>query len=131
MIFPQLASYSGTGLLLLRIVVGIIFISSGWNHFTNPLKRSRDIGMSTEFTFILGIGEFLSAICIIFGLFIQIGSFILMMVMGGAIYFKIFKWNIGFYNEEKYGWHYDLLIFSSLTVIFLTGGGKYVLLPIM
>jgi len=32
-------------LLLLRIMIGIVFLTSGWKHLTDPEKRSKDIGM--------------------------------------------------------------------------------------
>jgi putative oxidoreductase len=44
-------------LLLLRIMVGIVFITSGWKHFTNPAERSKNIEMSQGFTAFLGAAE--------------------------------------------------------------------------
>ena len=46
MIFPQLAAFTDVALLLLRIMVGVVILTSGWNHLKNPEARSRDIGMS-------------------------------------------------------------------------------------
>jgi len=57
MIFPQLAHFTDAALLLLRIMVGIVFISSGWNHLKEPGARSKDIGMSKGFTIFLGAAE--------------------------------------------------------------------------
>lgn len=46
MIFPQLARYADVALLLLRIMVGIIFFTSGWKHLKDPQARrgGRDSG---------------------------------------------------------------------------------------
>jgi putative oxidoreductase len=48
MTFPQLARFTDVALLLLRLMVGIVFLSSGYNHLKNPAARSKDIGMSTQ-----------------------------------------------------------------------------------
>jgi putative oxidoreductase len=32
-IFPQLARFTDVALLLLRIMIGLVFIVSGWKHF--------------------------------------------------------------------------------------------------
>jgi hypothetical protein len=45
MMFPQLAPLTDVALLLLRIMIGIVFLTSGWKHLTDPEKRSKDIGM--------------------------------------------------------------------------------------
>ena len=36
MIFPQFARLTDVALLLLRIMVGIVFMSSGWKHLKDP-----------------------------------------------------------------------------------------------
>jgi len=61
MLFPQLAAFTDVALLLLRIMVGIVFITSGWKHFQDPEGRSKSIGMSKGFTIFLGAVEF--ALC--------------------------------------------------------------------
>jgi putative oxidoreductase len=128
MIFPQMTALEDLSLLFLRIIVGIIFITSGWSHFTKPGKRSQSIEMSREFTFLLGMGEFIAGIFIVAGIWIQLASLLIILVLMGAISFKIFKWNIGFYSEKTTGWHYDLLILLAAFVILATGGGNYILL---
>src|SRR5580700_9288933 len=58
MIFPQLAQFTDISLLLLRLMVGLVFISSGYKHLKDPAARSKDIGMSKGFTMFLGAAEF-------------------------------------------------------------------------
>ena len=58
MIFPQLAHFTDVALLLLRIMIGIVFLTSGWNHLRDPEARSKDIGMSKGFTIFVGAAEF-------------------------------------------------------------------------
>jgi len=113
MIIPEQEWFSNTALLLLRIIIGVIFISSGWKHFSKPAERSKSIGMSRNFTFLLGAGELVGGIMLIAGVWTQAAAILLIVVMLGAIYFKQFKWNIGFFSSESTGWHYDFLILSG------------------
>lgn len=113
-------------LLALRIVVAIIFFSSGKSHFMQPEERSESIGMSKTSTLVLGIVEMVGAVSIALGIYIQIGALLLIGVMLGAISKKIFSWNIGFYSDEGFGWHYDLILLCA-NLVFLTISGKYVI----
>jgi len=127
MIIPELINHTDWALLLLRAITGIVFLSSGWKHLTQPDERSKDIGMGKTFTFILGLGEIVGAAGVILGFLIQIAALILIIVMLGAIYKKIFVWKTGFYAEKGYGWHYDVILLSANLVILTTGGGYLVL----
>lgn len=115
-------------LLLLRIVVAIIFISSGWSHASNPGQRSQQIGLSKTATLLLGLAELLGALSIALGIYIQIGALLLIFVMLGAIGKKIFIWETGFYSDEGFGWHYDLLLLCA-NLLFLAEAGRWVLYP--
>jgi putative oxidoreductase len=52
--FPQLAQFADCGLLALRLMVALVFITSGWSHVTKSDDRSKSIGMSKGFTIFLG-----------------------------------------------------------------------------
>lgn len=127
MVLPELINYTDWALLLLRIITGIVFLSSGWSHFTKPAERSKSIGMSKMFTLYLGLGELVGALGIIFGIFTQIAALILIIVMLGAIGKKIFVWKTGFYAEKGYGWHYDVIFLAANLVFLTSGGGSLVL----
>lgn len=114
-------------LLLLRIIVGIVFFSSGWSHLTKPDERGKSIGMSKTFTFFLGLGEIIGAAGIITGIYLQLASAILIIVMLGAIWKKMFVWKTGFYSEKGYGWHYDVILLTSNLVFFFSDGSDLVL----
>ena len=60
--FPQLARFTDLGLLLLRLMVSLVFITSGYNHLKNPEERSKSIGMSKGFTIFLGTAELAGAL---------------------------------------------------------------------
>ena len=41
MMFPQLARFTDLGLLLLRLMVGLVFVTSGYSHLKDPEGRSK------------------------------------------------------------------------------------------
>ena len=126
--FPQLARFSDLGFLLLRLMVGVVFITSGWNHLKNPEARSKDIGMSKGFTIFLGAAEVAGSLGVGFGVLTQLAALGLILIMLGAIQKKIFVWHTGFWGEKTYGWHYDLMFVVMSLVILFTGGGRWVLM---
>lgn len=126
--FPQLSQFSDAALLLLRLMVGAIFASSGWGHLKNPEERSKSIGMSKGFTVFLGAAELAGALGVIFGVLTQLAAAGLILVMLGAIQKKMFLWKTGFWGKHGTdGWHYDLMLLVMNLVIIFTGGGRYVL----
>jgi putative oxidoreductase len=126
--FPHFARFTDLGLLLLRLMIGIVFVSSGWSHVKDPAKRSQSIGMSKGFTMVLGLAEIAGSLGIIFGVLQQFAAIGLILIMLGAIYKKIFVWHTGFWGEKASGWHYDLTFVVMCLVILFTDGGQYVLM---
>jgi putative oxidoreductase len=125
MIFPQLTYFTDVALLLLRVMVGIVFLASGWNHLKDPEGRSKDIGMSKSFTIFLGAAELVGSLGVIFGVFAQLAAAGLILVMLGAIQKKIFVWRTGFWGKSgANGWSYDTMLLVMSLVIVTTGGGK-------
>jgi len=126
--FPSLARFTDLALLLLRIMVGIVFVTSGSSHVRHSEERSKSIGMSRGFTIFLGIAEFLGGLGVIAGVLTQLAAIGLILVMLGAIWKKIVEWHTGFWGEKSSGWHYELLFVVMSLVILATDGGRYVLL---
>lgn len=126
--FPQLARFTDLGLLLIRLMIALVFATSGYSHLKDPEARARSIGMSKGFTIILGIGEVAGALGVAFGVLTQIAAIGLILIMLGAIQKKIFVWHTGFWGEKNSGWHYDLMFVLMNLVIAFTDGGNYVLL---
>jgi len=126
--FPQLARFTDLGLLLLRLMVGGVFLTSGWSHLKNPAARSKSIGMSKGFTIFLGLAEVAGSLGVIVGVLQQLAAIGLILVMLGAIQKKIFVWHTGFWGDKASGWHYDLMFVVMCLVILFTNGGHYVLL---
>lgn len=125
MIFPQLARLSDLALLLLRFMIGAVFLTSAWKHLADPEARSKDIGMSKAFTLFLGAAEFAGGLGVMLGVLAQLAALGLVLVMLGAIQRKIFVWHTGFWGKTgTNGWSYDLMLVAMCLVIATTGGGR-------
>lgn len=116
-------------LFLLRVVLALVFLTSGWSHAREPEERGESIGFPPAATLLLGIVEVGAASMLILGLWVQPAALLLGGVMVGAIYHKVFVWDSGFWGEEGGGWYYDLFYLVASLVIFATGGGGWVLAP--
>lgn len=123
-----LFGFSDIALLLLRLMVGLVLVSSGWNHAKDPVERGKSIGASPAFARFLGIAELAGGFGVALGVLPQLAAIGLILIMGGAIYKKIVVWHTGFWGKHGDGWHYDVLFIVMCLVIATTGGGRYVLL---
>jgi len=125
--FPQLARFTDFGILLMRLMVALTFITSGYSHLKNPSERAKSIEMPKGFTIFLGIAEVAGGLGVAAGVLTQLAAFGLILIMLGAVHKKIFAWHTGFWGEKTYGWHYDLIFILMNLVILFSDGGKYVL----
>lgn len=125
---PQLAAFTDLVLVLLRLMVALTFVTSGWSHTTKSAERSKSIGMSQGFTVFLGIAEVAGGLGVAFGVLTQLAAVGLILVMLGAIQKKIFVWHISFWGEKTYGWHYEVMFILMNLVILVTNGGRWVLM---
>ena len=125
--FPALARFTDLGILLLRLMVGLVFITSGYTHVKDPAERSKSIELSKGATVFLGIAELAGGLGVAAGVLTQLAAFGLILIMLGAVQKKIFAWHTGFWGEKSSGWHYDLMLILMNLVIAFTDGGAYVL----
>jgi putative oxidoreductase len=128
MTIQWLYRFSDLALLLMRLLVGLVFVTSGWKHAKDPVARGKSIGMSPGFARFLGTAELAGGLGVALGVLTQFAALGLILIMFGAIQKKIFVWKTGFWGEHSDGWHYDLLFIVMCLVIATTGGGRYVLL---
>ena len=126
---PVAMLYNDWALLAMRIVVALVFASSGFNHLKSPQQRARSLGLSVPFTLFLGAAELAGGIALAAGILTQWAALGLILVMLGAMYMKAARWHTGFWGEKSSGWHYDLLFLVMNLVILTTGGGRFVLMP--
>jgi putative oxidoreductase len=125
--FPQLPQFTDVSLLLLRLMVAAVFVTSGWADIKDPRERAKSIGMTPAFTIFLGVAEVAGGLGVAFGVLTQLAAIGLILIMLGAIHKKIFVWRTGFWGEKASGWPYDLMLALMNVVIACTDGGKYVL----
>ncbi|MEZ4334202.1 MAG: DoxX family protein [Myxococcota bacterium] len=123
MLIPQLASFEDVAVLCLRIVLAVVFVTSGWSHLTRPAERGESIGLSQGTTALLGAVEVVGGGLVALGILPQVGGLLLAGVMLGAIYKKLLVWGTGFWGERNDGWYYDLLYLVGLLVVVTSGGG--------
>ena len=96
--FPQLARFTDLGLLLMRLMIGVVFVASGYSHLKDPGTRGKSIGMGQGFTIFLGIAEVGGGLGVTFGVLTQLAAIGLILIMLGAIQKKIFVWHTGFWG---------------------------------
>lgn len=106
-------------LFLLRLGVGIIFIYHSIPKLKEPNSLAGGIGWTKDQVLGLGIIEFMSGLALIGGVATHLASLSLMIVMAGAIYYKIKKWNVPFFAHDKTGWEFDFILFLSNLTIYL------------
>ena len=125
---PRPPHFEDFAILLLRLMVAVIFFTSGWDTLKDPQARSKSIGMSERFAVFLGWAEVAGSIGLILGVLTQFAALGFIVILLGAVRKKSFEWNIGFYGENEYGWDYEtLLVLINLTIL-ATNGGAFVLL---
>jgi putative oxidoreductase len=124
---PELSRFTDLALLFMRLLVGWVFVWSGYTHAKDPVTRGKSIGQSPGFTRFLGLAEMAGGLGVALGVLPQFAALGLILIMLGAIQKKIFVWHTGFWGKSSDGWHYDLLFVAMCLVIATTGGGRYIL----
>src|ERR1700729_3059703 len=128
MIFPQLARVTDVALLLVRLMVGIVFATSGLKHLKDPEARSKDIGMSKSFTIFLGSAELAGGLGVISGVLTHHATIGLILVMLGAIQNERPTWHTGFWSKSGTdGWSYEAMLFVVNLVVVTPAGGNLIL----
>jgi putative oxidoreductase len=128
MIFPQLARFTDAALLLVRLMVGIVFVTSGYKHLKDPETRSKDIEMSKSFTILLGAVELAGGLGVLSGVLAQLAAIGLILLMLGAIQKKVFVWHSDFWGKSgTNGWSYETMLIAMNLVTVTTGGGNLAL----
>jgi putative oxidoreductase len=128
-LLPRLLPYADVAVLLMRLLVGAVFVTSGWSQVKDPVARGKSIGLPPGITRFLGVAEVAGGLGVAFGVLTQVAALGLILIMLGAIQKKIFVWHTGFWGKHGTdGWHYELLFVVMCLVIATTAGGRFVLL---
>src|SRR5258708_33498091 len=110
MFFPPGTILTDLGFLLMRLMVGAVFITSGWSDLTNPDARSKSIGMSKGFTIFLGASEVLGSLGVMAGGRPQWAGVGGRLVRGGAPPQKKILWGAGGVGGKTNRWHPALIL---------------------
>jgi len=108
-----------SSLFLLRLVLGIIFIHHAVPKLKEPKKMAPGMGWSSNQIFGLGIIEFISGVSVIGGVGVKLASLALAVIMFGAIYHKVKKWNVPFSAPNTTGWEFDLILLAASLTLYL------------
>ena len=125
----HLDSFTDFGLLFLRIMVGLIFLGSGYDDLKDPDARAKDLGLPRGFTMFLAIAELAGGAGVILGILQQLAALGCILIMLGALQKKIFVWKTGFWGQDHPGWYYELTMMSMLFTVLFTDGGRLVIFP--
>jgi putative oxidoreductase len=79
--FSQLARFTDLGLLLLRLMVALVFATSGYSDLKDPEKRAKVIEMSKGYTIFLGIAEVAGGLGVAAGVLTQHAAMRLILIM--------------------------------------------------
>jgi uncharacterized membrane protein YphA (DoxX/SURF4 family) len=117
--------FKAFGLLLLRVVLGIIFIYHGYSKLTDLTMtsgffESLGIPMAGFFAVVVGLVEFLGGIALILGVFTTHAAFLLAIVMLVALLTT--KLGGAFIDARL-----DLALFAALVAFMGTGPGAWVI----
>lgn len=125
---PALALFTDYALVFLRLMVGLVFVDSGYNDIRAPEARGQSLGLPKGVTIFLAIAELAGGAAVILGFLTQLAAIGLIVIMLGAIQKKAFVWKTGFWGKNGLGWNYELILISMLLVILCTNGGRFVVL---
>ncbi len=115
--------YRDWALLVLRLAVGVIFIYHGqqkwglWNAEPSAMMSAGQIYLMR----FLSVVEPLGGLGLILGSLTQWAALGLALIMLGAIYTKMFVWQIGFAGTA--GWEFDLILLAANLVLLAMGAG--------
>lgn len=113
---PVLFSYGDFGILALRIGIGVLFIAHG-------MKKLN--GKSEPFMTFIGAAETLGGLALLAGFLTQYAALGIGIIMLGAMYKKIFEWQMPFSSSEKLGWEIDLMLLTACLALMTLGSGLF------
>ncbi|MBI5733034.1 DoxX family protein [Candidatus Jorgensenbacteria bacterium] len=120
--FPVVLVYSDWGLLILRVVLGVIMVVHGWPKLKDLKGTSKwfdSVGFKPGvfWATLVGIVEFVGGLALIEGTFTQIAAFLLF------IQFLVILFKVKRGQKLVGGYELDLLIAAVALALLTTGGG--------
>jgi len=124
-LFINLHQYNDLIPLILRFALAATFIVHGTNKIA-MWKMQASEQMPTHMLRLmrfLSIAETLGGIALLLGFLTQFAALGLILIMLGALYFKIVVWKRKFSPDG--GYEIDILIIAALIPLFMLGAGVY------
>jgi len=124
-VFPDLLAFKLYAPLILRLVLGIIFIVHGYpklfKDFAGTVGWFDSVGIKPAkfWVLIVGITEFFGGIALIIGFATQLAAALIAINMVGAI--VLVKRKMGFVN----GYEFDLALLAMALALVFSGSGFY------
>ncbi|MCT1441834.1 MULTISPECIES: DoxX family protein [Corynebacterium] len=117
-----------TALLLLRLVLGVVFIAHGWDKMfiTGPIETAGQFSAmgvpNARFSaYASGIAELAGGGMLILGFLSTIVAGVLILLMGSAIFFA--HWGNGFFVSQG-GPEFVMVLIAALIMIVVFGAGR-------
>jgi putative oxidoreductase len=125
--FPLYFLYDMWPVLILRIALGVIFVTHGWPKIRDLKQNAKNFSAmgfkpGGLFGAIAAFLEFFGGIALIVGL--GTAFFAALFVAEFAV-ILIWKWSKGVSLKGENGWELDLIILASVFALFALGGGAY------
>lgn len=111
------------GLFVLRIALASVFLFHAMPKLKNPSALAQSMKWSPVLVSLLGLVEIVGSVSIVLGIFTELGALLLVLVMLGALYLKLFVWKTPFSGQN--GWELDLILLASALAVMATDGGSW------
>jgi putative oxidoreductase len=110
------------GMLILRVVVGAVFIAHGWaklQGMEGTIGFFDTLGLASFFAYLVTWTEILAGLAMLLGIYTRIAGYLLAIVMVFAI--LLAKFQMGFLG----GYELELTLLAASLALALSGAGPY------
>ena len=107
-------------LLISRLIIGGVFLNSGWmkiSAMTETINQFQTMGIPAFLTYIVSYAELIGGVLVILGLFMDIATLVLAMIMFVAVYLTR---SLGFQVYSM-----PLTVLAGLLPLMASGPGTY------
>jgi putative oxidoreductase len=112
-------NYIGWGTMALELALGFVFVVHGWAKVRNPGMMAGVYGKNKALGMLHGWIEVGAGIAVATGFGTFYGTLAMIVIMVGAIYYKIAKWNVPFSSQNSTGWEFDLVLLAGALALLL------------
>ena len=131
--------FSNVGLLILRLAMGIIFITHGWPKLNpnGPMKGPAGMGgflkqmgvpLPMFFAWVVALLETICAGLLILGLGTRLLAVGFAMIMLVAIFLAKRRFmKVGFVGQQATGWEFDFMVLAGAIALLFMGAGSIAL----